>query len=47
MKDKKKNGPAEVATFVDKLAKRELTLEALPASLRMAINDMSGESKQQ
>ena len=42
MKDKK--GPADVAAFVDKLGKRELTMEALPGSLRIALGDMAASS---
>eukprot|EP00435_Cladocopium_sp_Y103_P036103 s1849_g9.t1 len=37
VKDKKK---ADVDSFVAKLGKRELTLEALPAALRIAIQDL-------
>ena len=39
-----KKGPSDVAAFVDKLAKRELTMEALPASLRIAINGLGTSS---
>ena len=39
VKDKKKS-EVDIDNYVSKLAKRELTLEALPAALRVAIQDL-------